>query len=85
QLRPEWETQIAQMIALLDKEPSVLRLVYAEGGEGKRLAKKRINALRKLIAREWRGVGRRYRLEIEARVLTKTAFRSTGVRAFQYK
>ncbi len=83
QLRPEWETQIAQMIALLDKEPSVLRLVYAEGGEGKRLAKKRINALRKLIAREWRVVGGRYRLEIETRLGTEAVSGSDRVKALE--
>ncbi|WPZ13360.1 hypothetical protein T8J41_14510 [Nitratireductor rhodophyticola] len=83
QLRPEWETQIAQMIALLDKEPSVLRLVYAEGGEGKRLAKKRINALRKLIASEWRVVGGRYRLEIETRLGTEAVSGSNRVKALE--
>ncbi|WP_420506366.1 DUF7507 domain-containing protein [Nitratireductor aquimarinus] len=69
-LRPEWQAGLARMVELLDKEPSVLRLVYTENGEGRRLAQKRLKVMRKDIAREWRRVGARYRLEVEAKVLS---------------
>ncbi|MDV6224712.1 hypothetical protein R2G56_00275 [Nitratireductor aquimarinus] len=69
-LRPEWRASLAQMVELLDKEPSVLRLVYTENGEGRRLAEKRLKVMRKDIARKWRRVGARYRLEVEAKVLS---------------
>ncbi len=70
ELRPEWQTRLAQMMHLLEQEPSILRLVYTEAGEGKKLALKRSKAMRKHIAREWREVGRRYRLEIESQLHT---------------
>ncbi|WP_295810032.1 hypothetical protein [uncultured Nitratireductor sp.] len=69
-LRPEWEARIVQMMALLEKEPSVLRLVYASAGEGKRLAQQRLKVLRKKLARDWRKAGSRYRLEIETRIIS---------------
>ncbi|WP_367714544.1 hypothetical protein AB2N04_11000 [Nitratireductor sp. GISD-1A_MAKvit] len=68
ELHPEWALQFGQMIALLDKEPSVLRLNYTSSGESKRLAQKRLNAIRKMIREEWKSVGGRYRLEIETRM-----------------
>ncbi len=84
-LMSDWQGHVSQLIALLEHEPSVLRLVYAEGGEGKRLAKRRINALRKLIASEWRVVGGRYRLEIESRMLSGTSGRPGQTHEAVYK
>ncbi|WP_292899244.1 DUF11 domain-containing protein [Nitratireductor sp.] len=68
ELKPEWRMRVDQLINLLDKEPSVLRLSYA--GETDRLAKRRLAAVRGLISAEWRNIGSRYRLEIETRLLS---------------
>ncbi|WP_420506365.1 DUF7507 domain-containing protein [Nitratireductor aquimarinus] len=84
-LRPEWQSGIARMIDLLNKEPSSLRLVYTETGEGQRLAQKRIKAVRKGIASEWRRVGARYRLDIEIRVQAFRALPDRPQRAFGYR
>ncbi len=84
-LMSDWQGHVSQLIALLEHEPSVLRLVYAESGEGKRLAKRRINALRKLIASEWRVVGGRYRLEIESRMLSAASRRPGQTHEAVYK
>ncbi|WP_255606221.1 DUF7507 domain-containing protein [Nitratireductor rhodophyticola] len=84
-LMSDWQGHVSQLIALLEHEPSVLRLVYAEGGEGKRLAKRRINALRKLIASEWRVVGGRYRLEIESTMLSAASRRPGQTHEAVYK
>lgn len=70
ELHPEWQVRFAQMMKILEQEPSILRLVYTEAGEGKKLAQKRSKAMRQQIAREWREVGRRYRLEIESQLHT---------------
>ncbi|WP_367718702.1 hypothetical protein AB2N04_10465 [Nitratireductor sp. GISD-1A_MAKvit] len=66
ELRSEWLAQIENLIALLEKEPSVLRLSYA--GSSRRLGQQRLKAIRRTIENEWRRAGGRYRLEIEARV-----------------
>ncbi|MCV0377796.1 hypothetical protein [Nitratireductor sp.] len=84
-LRPEWQSGIARMIELLNKEPSSLRLVYTETGEGQRLAQKRIKAVRKGIASEWRRVGARYRLDIEIRVQAFRALPDRPQSAFGYR
>lgn len=84
-LMTEWRGHVSQLIDLLDHEPSVLRLVYAEGGEGRRLAKRRINALRRLVANEWRDVGRRYQLDIETRVQTEAPRGSRPARNAVYR
>lgn len=75
QLRADWSSRVDQLIALLDQEPSILRLSYV--GDNKRLAMKRLKTVRRMIARQWRGVGSRYRLEIEMRVraLHTTSYR----------
>lgn len=67
-LKPDWRLRIDQLINVLDREPSVLRLSYA--GETDRLARQRLDAVRRLIATEWRNIGSRYRLEIETRLLS---------------
>lgn len=67
-LKPEWFSRVGQLIALLDEEPSVLRISYS--GERSSLARKRLAAVRSLISSEWRNVGSRYRLEIETRQLS---------------
>ncbi|MBY6020897.1 hypothetical protein KUV24_04710, partial [Nitratireductor sp. DP7N14-4] len=84
-LRPEWQSGIARMIELLNKEPSSLRLVYTETGEGRRLAQKRIKAVRKGIAGKWRRAGARYRLDIEIRVQAFGALPDRPQRAFGYR
>lgn len=84
-LMTEWRHQVSQLINLLEKEPSILRLVYAEGGEGRRLANRRVRALRRLIANEWRDVGRRYQLEIETRVQSAAPRDARSARNAVYK
>ncbi|QZZ37248.1 DUF11 domain-containing protein [Nitratireductor kimnyeongensis] len=84
-LMTEWQHQVSQLINLLEKEPSTLRLVYAEGGEGRRLANRRVRALRRLIANEWRDVGRRYHLEVETRVQSAAPRDARSARNAVYK
>ncbi|WP_040678148.1 hypothetical protein [Nitratireductor pacificus] len=69
-LRPEWRARLEQMIALLDKEPSVLRLFYSEPGGGSRLGAQRMDAVKRAVADRWRTVGGRYRLEVETSIDT---------------
>ncbi|MCR4266713.1 hypothetical protein NUU27_11030, partial [Nitratireductor sp. ZSWI3] len=84
-LRPEWQARLGQVLALLDKEPSVLRLAYAEAGGSKSLARKRLGLLRRQLEEEWRSLGGRYRLEIETRIHTERPPRVTRDRMPVYK
>ncbi|MCR4269469.1 hypothetical protein NUU27_25140, partial [Nitratireductor sp. ZSWI3] len=84
-LRPEWQARLGQVLALLDKEPSVLRLAYAEAGGSTKLARQRLKAVRRHIADEWRSLGGRYRLEIETRIHTERPPRAARNRMPVYK
>ncbi len=65
-LKPQWETQLDQVISLLKQKPSVLRLGYARGGdEAERLATRRIDALADRIRKRWQEQDCCYALEIE--------------------
>ncbi|EKF43847.1 parallel beta-helix repeat-containing transcriptional regulator AraC [Nitratireductor indicus C115] len=70
ELRPEWRERVSRLITVLDQEPSVLRLSYYGADSRSKLVARRLKAVRKLIADEWRNVGGRYRLEIETRAET---------------
>lgn len=72
ELQQVWQAQVGQLITLLEGEPSVLRLVYQSDDAGGRLAARRVRALRRHIAGEWRKVGGRYRLEMEVRMINNT-------------
>ncbi len=67
-LKEQWAKGIDQLIAVLGKEESVLRLSYIDAGADPQLAKERIKELRKLIGERWQKDGARYRLEIETRM-----------------
>ncbi|WP_295810036.1 hypothetical protein [uncultured Nitratireductor sp.] len=66
----DWQDQLRTLVALLEREPSVLRLAYQNGTAGsKNLATRRVRMLKRRIADEWRRAGGRYRLDIETRML----------------
>lgn len=67
-LKAEWQARLWQVIALLDRQPSVLRLAYRGTAGDAKLAAQRIREVRRLVAEEWRSRGGRYHLEIEARI-----------------
>ncbi len=67
-LKKQWAKGIDQLITVLAKEESVLRLSYIDKGADPQLAKERINELRKLIDERWKRSGARYPLEIETRM-----------------
>jgi hypothetical protein len=69
-LKPKWEKGLDQLIKVLGKEQSVLRLSYVEAGADQELARRRIRHLEQEISERWRAVGGRYRLEIETRIET---------------
>jgi hypothetical protein len=60
---------VTKLVSLLDAEPSTLRLTYFEGGDGNALAKKRLSAVRAMIAEEWKSRRGRYKLPVEARIV----------------
>jgi hypothetical protein len=66
ELKPEWVKGLDQLIELLGKEKSVLRVSYV--GTAKDLAGQRMRALETEIAERWRKAGHRTPLDIETRV-----------------
>ncbi|EIM76861.1 hypothetical protein A33O_04608 [Nitratireductor aquibiodomus RA22] len=69
-LSQSWLSGIDQLIQILDREPSVLRLSYLDNEGSRTLARTRLAWVEKRIKKHWRRWGGRYRLEIETRVLT---------------
>lgn len=69
-LRPEWETQLQQLIKTLETEESILKISYIDAVSGQNLGSKRVNQLRKTIEKLWQSANNNYRLEIETRVVT---------------
>lgn len=53
-LRPEWAAQLPKLYAQLDVAPSILRLTYAVGADGKDLAKARLAAVKALVSKGWK-------------------------------
>ncbi|MEP9399016.1 hypothetical protein [Mesorhizobium sp. KR2-14] len=66
ELKGEWQRGLDQLVELLGKEKSVLRVSYV--GAGKELAAHRMRALEAEIAERWRKAGHRTPLDIETRV-----------------
>ncbi|WP_143038445.1 DUF7507 domain-containing protein [Nitratireductor aquibiodomus] len=64
----QWEQGVDQLIGVLRKEESVLRLSYVDASADADLAGARLKALKALIGKRWREEGARYALEIETRV-----------------
>jgi uncharacterized repeat protein (TIGR01451 family) len=69
-LKPKWGSGIDKLIAVLDKEPSALRLTYYTAGD-KAAATKRLAMVEKFIADRWRKRAGRYELPIETRIIGK--------------
>ena len=68
-LMPKWKAGLAQLVAILDKQPSTLRLTYHSGGKDKNLASKRLTAIESMIETMWKQRPGRYRLPIETRLI----------------
>jgi hypothetical protein len=64
-LLPEWQKQIDDLPAVLDQQPSVVRIAYARGQEAADLAKDRVSVLSDTIQDQWQGRNGRYTLIIE--------------------
>ena len=69
-LQPAWEKELAKLIETLETEPSVLRLSYIDAGTERRLAAQRLTHLRNMVSGLWKERSNRYRLEIEAKMIT---------------
>ncbi|MEZ5812744.1 MAG: hypothetical protein R3D45_15140 [Rhizobiaceae bacterium] len=68
-LKPKWRAGIDQLIEVLRKEHSVLRLIYrATPGEGE-LARQRVNAIIAIVRERWDSFNDSYPLEIESEIL----------------
>jgi uncharacterized repeat protein (TIGR01451 family) len=68
-LNANWSAGITKLIAVLEREPSTLQLVYHVGADGRVEAARRIDSLQKLIADRWSEHSGRYRLPIETRIV----------------
>jgi len=69
-LQPAWEKELAKLVETLEAEPSVLRLSYIDAGTERSLAGQRLSHLRSMISELWKERSNRYRLEIEAKMIT---------------
>ncbi|MGB8816694.1 MAG: SdrD B-like domain-containing protein, partial [Rhizobiaceae bacterium] len=70
-LKPEWNEGIAQLIATLSEENSVLRLTYFAGQEDASLAKARLGNVRKQIEAAWKKSDGNYKLSIETEMVRR--------------
>jgi hypothetical protein len=68
ELRPEWSRGLDELVAVLGKEKSILRVGYVDATAGKDLARQRMQALEQEIAERWRKAGHRSRLDVEMRL-----------------
>ena len=62
--RPELEAGLRQMAAQIADTPSMLRIAYAVGPEGERVAKARLQEVQRILRRIWPANGR-YQLNVE--------------------
>lgn len=69
QLMTQWQERIIALIATLEAEPSVLRIVYRAQGDEGALARNRLRQLRRIVQEQWRTSPNRYRLEIETSLM----------------
>ena len=67
-LRQEWGRGVDQLLAVLAKEESVLRLSYVGADADQKLARDRVEKLKQRIADAWKTKGAGYKLEIETRM-----------------
>jgi hypothetical protein len=68
ELRLQWEPRIPRLIEELKKAPSVLRLTYLADVEREGLVRKRLDALKKEISKQWNRSDGGYRLTVETEV-----------------
>ena len=80
ELRLQWRPRIDQLIAELKKAPSVLRLSYLADIEREGLVRKRLDALRKEISRQWKQSDGGYRLTIETEIFWRRGAPLAGQR-----
>ena len=66
---PKLKAAILQLVEVLDAEPSVVRLQYHLGSEGKAIATRRLKLIAEFIAASWDEKGGRYKLPVEQRLL----------------
>ena len=71
-LHPDWEGRLLELVQMLESEPSVLRLSYISAEAERALAGQRLAHLRSAISSLWKTRSNRYRLEIEARMLSSS-------------
>ena len=53
-LQPQWQQAFADMVKKLDGRPSVLRIAYDPGGDGEKLARKRLDSTAKAARKLWK-------------------------------
>jgi uncharacterized repeat protein (TIGR01451 family) len=68
EMRLQWISRINLLIEELKKAPSILRLSYLGDIEKESLVQKRLKKLKKIITKEWKQSGSKYRLTIETEV-----------------
>jgi hypothetical protein len=68
EMRLQWISRIDLLIEELKKAPSILRLSYLGDIEKESLVQKRLKKLKKIITKEWKQSGSKYRLTIETEV-----------------
>ncbi len=68
QMRPQWKPRIDLLLEELERGPATLRLSYVADIEDPKLVDRRLDAVKKEIARAWKQRGAAYRLEIEREV-----------------
>ncbi|MBK8457773.1 MAG: DUF11 domain-containing protein [Phyllobacteriaceae bacterium] len=71
ELKAEWSSGIDELLSVLGKEESKLRIAYRAEADEKPVAEKRIAAIVKLVRERWRDVSGRYRLEIETEIVVR--------------
>lgn len=69
ELDAQWSAGIDQLLAVLDEDHSVLRVVYQKGAEDKALANKRMKAVSRLVEERWQQRESGYHLEIDRRMV----------------
>ncbi len=64
-VRPQWRPRIPMLVGELKKSPSILRIAYLADVEDKQLVKKRLNAIKQEVLKQWQALDCCYRLKVE--------------------
>jgi hypothetical protein len=78
EMRTQWTPKIAQLLEELKKSPSVLRLSYLADIEEEGLVRKRLDALKKEITKQWKQSVGGYWLAIETEIYWRRGAPPTG-------